>query len=240
MPSKLTFRIDMTEFNKALRAYMQVTTHSLPDVLNKKAFFIARRAVRETPATPGQKIRSELGRVVRTKKGVIRTSLVSVSKVYSNATGKAADAPLAALIINAREGRASRPGYYGPDMKEAISAMIGARNRSRSYLKSGWLPAIRILDRIVNDRRGEPRADRGAKQYGADKGRAMPATAGFRCKCIIENTASGPHETNQALVKYGEPALQRAFDFEARSMEREVMRRQFEEAKKIGIKVIGG
>lgn len=240
MNSKVTFRIDSREFDEALRQYVEVSTRSLPDILNKKAFFIARRAVRETPATPKDTIVSQLGRVTRSKHGV-RTMLAKSSATYPERSGKAGEAPLAALIINARLGREGYPGLYGASMKAAVAELIAARSRSRGFIKSGWLPAIHKLDAVLHDRRGEPPADHGpARQYGAAKGDALPARPGFRCKAIIENGASGTHETHQALIKYGGPALQRAFNFEAASMMAEVARRQFEEAKKIGIKAVGG
>lgn len=241
MPDQVQFRVQTREFDSALKAYMTVSTRSLSDVVNKKAFFVTRRAARETPVTSKQAIVSSLGRITR-RRGQFKTKLVSAGAVYSHLQGSQAAAPLAALIINARKGRTGEPGVEGPRMAAAIAALIGARNRSRAFLKSGWLPAIRRLDAVVHDRRGDPGSDFGLTGRVSStilQGGAKPATAGFQVKCTIENAASGKHETQHALYRYGGPALQRAFTFETASTLAEVARRQYEEAKKIGIKAVG-
>ncbi len=234
MPARVTFKIDMREFNAALGQYMAHTKRSLPDVINKKAFYVARRAVRETPATNKQAITSSLGSITH-RNGGIRMKLTNGS--YGQGRG-GGEAPLAALIINARRGTAGEPGLYGAAMTAEIASLIAARSRSRAFLKSGWLPAIKALENSFEDHSGTGAAPRDGRPaiIGAPKGNATLAKAGFTVKARIENAASGDHETNQALVRYGGPALQRAVDFEAASMTAEVARRQFQEARKAGIK----
>jgi hypothetical protein len=237
MPTQVTFNIDMREFNQALDRYMDVTTRSLPDVLNKKALYIARGALRRTPSTEKGAITSSLGQIIHKKSGV-ELKLRKGGEVYSNLGSKEANAPMAALIINARRGRADHPGLYGQEMTQAIEALIAARNRSRAFLKSGWIPAIRTLSPLVKDSYGFDGANGRAVQVNRAKGMAVPARAGFDCQAIIENSASGDHETNQALHKYGRPALQEAFNAEAASMNRLVADRQYEEARRIGIRAV--
>lgn len=238
MPAKVTFKIDFTEFDQALKEYLSVTTRTLADVLNKKGFYVALGAMRYTPATPKEAITSSLGRIVRTKRQVTM-HLVVAGDIYHSLSGREAAAPLAALIINKRMGRLGPgQGLTGQKMADAIAALIGARNRSRAYLRSGWLPTVQTLGPLVSERRGAPETVQGARQYGVPKGRAVPARPGWSVKCLIENAASSRHETNEALIRYGGPALQRAFDIEAHSMEEEVLHRQYEAAKKIGIKLV--
>src|SRR5438105_15248985 len=62
--------------------------------------------------------------------------------------------PFGAILINSRLGKKGEPGLSGPAMREALVRLIAARVRSVAFLKAGWLPAIRILDRIVNDKEG--------------------------------------------------------------------------------------
>jgi hypothetical protein len=65
----------------------------------------------------------------------------------------------------------------------------------------------------------------------------MPARPGWKVRCVIENTVrESGKRANDALIRKGGPALQRAFDFEAGSMAGEVLRRQYESARKLGIK----
>lgn len=234
MPAQVTFRIRTEEFDRALEQYMEYTRRALPDVLNKKGLYIARGALRLTPSTSAGAIKSSLGQIIRRKSGNEIKS-VSAGTVYPGT--KNSEAPLAALIINARRKRSGDPGLYGYDMYQAIEQLIAARNRSRSFLKSGWIPAIRALQPLVKDSYGFEGANGRAVQVGSAKGSATPARPGLQCKVIIENAASGPHETHEALIKYGEPALQQAFENEAASMLRFVADKQFEEAKRVGIKV---
>lgn len=237
MPTQVTFRINTREFDEALRQYMEHTQRALPDVLNKKALYIARGALRLTPVTPASAIKSSLGQMVRKKSGV-QIKTVRAGDVYSHLNGRESEAPLAALILNARMGRRGPGlGLYGQEMATAIQELIAARNRSRAFLKSGWIPAIRALQPLVKDSYGFEGANGRAVQTGRPRGSAIPARPGFRCTAIIENAASGQHETHEALVTYGQPALQQAFENESASMMREVARREFEEARAIGIKV---
>ncbi len=237
MPDAVTFRINTREFDAALKPYLEAAPHAEADVLNKKALFIARGALRLTPSTPAGAIRSSLGQIIRSKRGVT-VKTVKAGALYKDLEGGGAEAPLAALIINARRGREGHPGLYGPEMAAAVEQLIAARNRSRAFLKSGWIPAIRALQPLVTAAYGMGGGAGRPVQVGAPKGSAMPARPGLACKAIIENAASGEHETHEALIKYGEPALQKAFDNEAASMLRYVADRQYEEAKKIGIRAI--
>src|SRR5205807_1063675 len=96
-------------------------------------------------------------------------------------------APLAALIINARRGAKGQPGLRGPAMEEAINAFVASRLRSIAFLKSGWIGAIKKMIPYA-DRRGGPRQDRTAKEYGQAKGDAKPSVnSGFKARATIEN-----------------------------------------------------
>lgn len=234
-----TFKIDFTQWNKALKPYLSVTTRTLPDLLNKKAYYIARRALYETPATPGSVIRSSLGTIRRRNK-----QIVSMKLTRGTGSGNT-EAPLAALVINARLGKEGKKGLYGAAMRAAIASFIGARARSRAFLKSGWLPAVKALKNAFTGSRGGLPPIGSVKQIGTKEwGRAIPAVQGMKCQVLIENAADLEHPKApfhvptrhpDALIKYGGPALQRAFDNEASSMLAEVANRQFEEARKIGI-----
>jgi hypothetical protein len=235
-----TFKINFTEWNKALPPYLMLSRRGRADVLNKKAYYISRRALYETPATPGAVIKSSLGQIRRSKKQIVSMKLTQ---------GRDHNAPLAALIINSRLGKENRKGLYGAAMATAIASFIGARAKSRAFLKSGWLPAIKALKNTFSGSRGGLPPIGAVKQFGRDFGRAIPAKDGVRCQVLIENAADignpkspfhVPTHQPDALIKYGGPALQRAFDNEAASMNAEVMRRIKEDARQSGIKFIAG
>src|SRR5690349_3371203 len=136
MPSRVSFKMDFREWDRAVPAYMSVTERALPDVLNKKAYYIARRSLWGTPAVSKEPISNELGQIVRNGKK---------SQIVSLTPSRTSGVPLAALIVNRDLKRAGKPGLTGEAMKEAIMKLIARRQRSRAFLKAGWLPAIKTL-----------------------------------------------------------------------------------------------
>lgn len=109
-------------------------------------------------------------------------------------------------------------------MKAAEDKMIKARHSSGSFLKAGWIPAVRImLTYSVNRyRRGSSTGPplEGAKSfYGADLGTATPAQAGsYNATATIENNigyqGKNAASFDHALQLYGVPTLQAACDGE--------------------------
>ncbi len=200
-------RLNSREWDRTFGRYMQFSKREFPTALNSKAFFIARRAVVETP-------KAKLSRLSRSTREVL---------------GK---------IINQRHGQRGEKGLYGLEMAKAVEILYASRRRSVAFLKSGWLPAIRRLELAVEPkyRRGAPKNDRAAKQFGKPKGRAIPANAGWRCRVLIENAALSDHDKKDALELFGGPALQRAFDFEAASMKNYIAKKLREGAKAHGIR----
>ena len=45
----ISFKVNSREFDSALRQYVMVSRRTIPEIVNNKAFFIARRAVVKTP-----------------------------------------------------------------------------------------------------------------------------------------------------------------------------------------------
>lgn len=227
MAKGVTFKVDTSEFTRTLREYRKYSKRTLPVIVNTKAMFIARHAILETPKADKAKIERELGEFVSVNGSKKKQLLLAIGKKH--------DAPLAALIINARRGREGRPGLYGAKMAAAVRVFVAARIRSISFLKSGWLPAIKTL-LPFSDRRGGPRQEKGVKQIGQPKGYGKPAREGWNVVAEIANTASDNKNNRGALWKYGGPALQRAFNAEAASMREYIEKKMREAAKQSGIK----
>jgi hypothetical protein len=195
------------EFNATLRKYALVSKRALPDICNKKALFIARGAIRETPAVSADEI-----------------------KAFINSDGGAT----IGKIINARRAAKGEKGLQGKDMAAAVKLIQSARLRSRSFLKSGWIWAIRQLAPLVGASSNS--GARGAKAIGKAKGRAEPARPGWRVVSKIINTVTAAWDKREGADKIATPALQRAFDKERLSMEAEIERRLKSEAHGVGIK----
>jgi hypothetical protein len=229
MPDGVSFKIDDREFQRTLRKYVLVSSRTIPDIVNTKAFFIARRAVIETPKVGSQIIREQL------KETVIATRHVGPQ------AGTSDEIPRIIALVQRRgaylrgiSGKMSR-AYYLKLLSNAIKEKVGARAKSSAFLKSGWLPAIKILASLVKSTRGAARSDSSVKQVGRSKGTATPARAGFRVRAIIENAANATRDKKDALIKYGGPALQKAFDFERQSMLDYMQKKLSEAAHLVGI-----
>lgn len=243
MPNPVSVRVDTREFDAAMKRYMLTSKESIGEVVKRKAFFIARRAVVETPKADSKLKRELLKQVVVAEKLLGQRVRISKSGKITKGrmiTQKIKGAPLAALIINARRGRTGEKGLYGGAMKEAVNQLVAARMKSIAFLKSGWIPAIKFLEKLVKKKAGAPRMDSRAAQVGRAKGSGKVEGAGFHVKATIENAASAKRDKKQALDKFGIPALQRAFDFETLSTWKKAIEREFKEAASAaGIKTRG-
>lgn len=232
----IPLKIDTTEFNATFAEYLRVSKMEFAKAVNTKAFFIALKAMPETPKADKLKIGRSLSKLIFTFGNKGRKSLATVQRF--GRYGQKQEAPVAALIINARRKKRGKPGLYGAKMKKAISTIISARQRSVAYLRSGWLPAVRRLGPLA-DKSGAPRPGDTGRQFGQDKGRAIPAVPGALAVCEIANSIGliGPQaaEQRRAIDKHARPALQRAVDAESASMVTYLNRKAYEAATKLGI-----
>jgi len=230
MPPGATFKLDAREFTRTLNTYRQLSKRDPATIVNTKLFYIARRATVETPKANAAKIKRELGRMVTTGK---QAGTMRLRKVRRGS----AQVPLAALIINKRLGPGA--GLHGAEMTEAIRKFIASRLRSIAFLKSGWLPAIKKLEPLAAAIGGrQPRQDRTARQFGQPKGRAVPARSNlWSVSGMIENMASENKDNRNALVRYGGPALQKAFQAEEASMLEYIERKMKQTAQRAGVAV---
>lgn len=197
--------LDTKEFDRVLAAYKQFTKRSVAEICNAKAYFVAKQAILDTVKSDKTKITNELN---------------SPSKIAPNV-------PLAAIIVNKRAKAAGKSGLFGNAMKSAIKKLIGARNRSINFLRSGWIPAIKLLDYhlksgdISFSRRYMPKSDNKTKQYGQPKGSAIYARKNTEKTFaqITNSVSGGKHNSDNSqvnpLILQG---LQKAINKEVASM----------------------
>jgi len=208
------------KFDAALLECVRASSRTAAAVINGHALRIAFGAQKFTPKADAGKIGLELSEMTeyfeRQKSGrTVKRKIMAI-----NAPG----APLVALLVNKQRGRQRKKGLYGPEMAEAVRKFISGRKRTVAFLKSGWLPAIKLLAQIVPSRYrgGGISVDYSVKQYGAAKGRVTPAVESDSPTAIIENlvgvSGSQSEHHNAALMKYGRPALEAAFRLETVSM----------------------
>lgn len=174
-------------------------------VLNSKGYFIARKALWFTDAADQKNVRQ--------LKDLATTRRLREPKDKGLVVG---------AIVSRRHGKGE--GLYGSRMKSEIRSIMAARIRSRSFLKSGWLTAIRGLDPKAEDKGLAAPAVGGVKQIGQAKG-SYSAASEPQLLTTITNSAQSKRDREGALQKFGMPALMKAFDSEAASMEEYVIKK---------------
>ena len=116
--------------------------------------------------------------------------------------------------------------------KEYQKKLKKYRNRSISYLRSGWIPALRALGGWAK----QPRSFKGVRMKGRQKGKVKMARKTWDSHCTITNMVGHTRGQAEAAKKYVKTALQKAFNKEAQSMAKYILKKYKEAAKKSGIK----
>ena len=143
-----------------------------------------------------------------------------------------------AIIISRLEKKGRLHGMTHNQIKDMALRMIGARGRSVGFLAAGWLPSIATMAKKV----GQPfRAGAGLKAFNKNRmgklGYAIPATDwSFKPRVVIANHANSKNDHKAALIKYGQPALQQAFNDEVASMKEYIAKKLKTQAEKLGIR----
>jgi hypothetical protein len=206
----VSVKIDTREFDKTLRQYLNISKRSIEVATNTKAYYIARRAVAETPMADGDSIRRYIG----------------------HSSGR-----VAGMIINKRLGERGERGLYGKDMAMAVKTMLASRLRARAFIKSGWLWAVKKLAPFAESIRGPSLGKGRPKIIGNAKGTARPASSGWKCRAEIVNNVTAAWDRRSGAWDVAFPALKRAFEFERLSMISYIEKKLKSAAKSSGIKV---
>ena len=216
----MDFRVDdnLKDFEKTFGEYMQWMKKQPAEIINAKLYFIALQAMRNTKTAD---------------KGEIQTNLLSPSKSNPKA-------PLVAVLINYELSKKNKKGLSGQKMANAITKYIKRKQTHIQFLRSGWLPAIKLLDfwnrrgDISFVRRNAPKKPEGIKQFGKDKGSAVyarmdrPKTYGI----IMNAVGQGKQETKTVhpLILEG---LIKGIQIETRSMRQYIERKYKEQFSKM-------
>lgn len=143
--------VDTREFNRVFKQYMELTKKDLKDIVNTKAYFIARNAVQLTDTVATKKVEEELRKPSNTN----------------------VNAPVAAIIVQKNKKAKGEYGVYGARMTTEINKLIRIRKRTVNFLKAGWIPAIKALEVIVPSKSGP--SYRKPLVKGKPKGGGIPA-----------------------------------------------------------------
>lgn len=212
------------------------TKRAPADTCNFVGKEVAFGAYANTPYVTAPKIDAELDVIVSPVIGK-RGKPLKNRKQYS--IGKAQNVPLAALIIQARANSRSRYNVLtnlryalsgspfkgvsrqagAAAMAALIDNMIKSRRRSVSFIRAGWVRAMKVLKSLTPSRfGGKSGIPSNANEALGD---VIPAQQGrTETFCLIENDVGlegkNSESHNRALQQYGAPALQMAMDMEGR------------------------
>lgn len=229
----ISMRIDMREFNQTLAKYMALSKRTPKEITDKKALFVARRAIRETQKTEKAKIERELGvmghKVKQITRGKNKGKFRRAGYLFDNSS-------LAERLVRAWLHKKGEPQPDKTGIEKFVKKLIAYRLRSIAFLRSAWIPAIKILGPLVKGTRGAAPRDGATKQYKRDKGTAKPASANWRAVTSITNMAEALHQTSGMALAVLKRGLQAALDYERKSMLVEIERRLREDAKRAGIR----
>jgi hypothetical protein len=208
---------DQSKFEEVLGRYLAETSKSMPEAINQKAYFVARKALWFTKKVERSQIRGELGRNVTIRRTTASGRVVrrrGLELAPSRANEKIS---LAKMILAKRYRKRGDWPKDATEWEKRIRALIGVRERSTAFLKSGWLQAIKFLAGFVTSKSGAP-VDSSAVNYGSNKGSAIAATEANGNIATIVNAAIARHDKKNSLQKYGAKALDLAFYDETQSM----------------------
>lgn len=120
MSSPVSVRVDTSQLDRAMALYLRETSKSIVDAVNVKLYDAARAALKANKAASKSDIRSKLN---------------EVSSQYPGAS-------VAEVIILKRKQASGEEVF---DLEKEVNKLISGRNRTIGFLKSGWLPALKIL-----------------------------------------------------------------------------------------------
>lgn len=175
----ITSELNTVEFQRDLRRLAATTSRTLPEFLNSRGYTIARRAMdatRRASRTAIEALGVAAYRLIRSRKtGLLRRG----RPIYEP------HARALAIVASRERARGRLENLPQAELRARAEKLIGARLRSIAFLASGWIPALRKLDRY-----GAKGIATDARQKGSPKGRAIRAVNGWNPFVQIENNAT--------------------------------------------------
>lgn len=158
---------------------------------NRDCLYIAQAANFYTAKSSETKIRADMNKVV-----------------YGN------NITMGEMLVNQKRKQKGLGKIKGILLKNQINELIKAKIASITYLKSGWLPSIRILRNFIKTfgditftNRYQYKIDATSKQKGKDKGFAFPArpsASGFSIATIGNTAGQGKrYESAKRVLDLG-------------------------------------
>lgn len=220
-----TVKFDTRELERALKQYASVSKKSLSEIVNQKAFFMARGACRKSYRAQKGKIETELGKDADLVKQISRGKNAGKFKRIGFSIKNNS---LANAILRARIHAKGAPQPPASELLGRIRKFIAARAAAAAFIASGWIPAIRFFESRVKSKTGAPPRDPAVKaRTGRPMGGAVEAQPGWNPKAVLWNSAVAQksHNQSESLNKVAGDALAVAMADEVRSMKEYVAKK---------------
>lgn len=204
----VNIKVDTTKFDRAMKDYMKYSSRSNVEAVNQHAYYICRNATSTTHATEASKIKQDLEAASKTNP----------------------KAPIAAILANRDLGKKGKKGLYGEKMRKAMESFIKVRVAHRNFLRSGWIPAIKILANVVPKKGGRKipsQTDKKGRNFGGAKPAKNTSVDTKRILATIWNSALGK-KNDQKSITYITEGLQQAINMEIESMGKYIQKKQQE------------
>lgn len=158
-------KIDMTEFNAAMREYAVSSSRELSQIINSRMFYVLARAfLLLRPASP-QGERNRIRTYLREPVGDVN----KVSAKTGKKIGKNRLLRRVHLITQARNKKDGKKGLYGEDMKKASASFMRRAIGSVGYLAAPVAKAIKQVQGHFRQFGGTAGSIGGVRPYAANK-----------------------------------------------------------------------
>lgn len=220
---------DTSDFDKTFRRYLKVNRRASEELVNKKASQLVAMAYNRTPFAGNTRTREQGRRAI--------TRELRKPRNDGNDKGHRRYKNLGEAII--QQAKFKRTGRYYNDarIESELNKLILTRTSKLGFLRAGWFPALRILNRqsysnryVTKDYidRMAKRELKNASAVGADKykdkGSATPATR-LRLMATVTNSV-------QPGLAQRTKALKSAFEYVKRDMVKYIARKHKEVLEK--------
>ncbi len=147
MADSLTLTIDTRQMQAALAQVLERTRHSAAYVINKKLFYIAKRAYDATPIAKRQSILEtfNISQRERTVKKGKHAGRIRRTTNYAGLNRSAF------AIMNWHRKKKGKPTLRGVEALNAARRMVAFRLRAVGSLRSGWVGAIVRLRNFLKE-----------------------------------------------------------------------------------------
>ena len=212
-------KFERENFDKTLQKYLKVQRKTVAQALNHKAYNVVIRAIKHTPVADKAKIRAHLAWNKKSSKRLRAWARKHYPRLVSDQARK----------------------RFFKDMKSLRAKSVG-------YLKSGWITPMRALKKAAGT--GGKSTIKGATQRSPSKGSAEPAkdwrkTGSYKSKVTFTNATGAQNGSGkkwilqkfsqaEAARQFGEPALKKGFTGAKADMQKYLLKKLKQAAKKSG------